>query len=181
MGRGQAGMTGLLKSGFGLRRHSGLPAAGRRRPESTPTGMQGVRRAQPSRGRAAPACSRQVGNRPPRKRGPGCWADCGSWSCGGYLVWSFPPGGNGLNKPLDSSFRWNDDGRIPACACLQQAGRNDGAGGSPFPPGGCGRPWARSRAAARRGWGSVWVWPLARHGRAGPACLLRQVAGGWAG
>ena len=29
MGRGQAGMTGLLKSGFGPRRHSGLPAAGR--------------------------------------------------------------------------------------------------------------------------------------------------------
>ena len=44
MGRRQAGMTGLLKSGFRLRRHSGLPAAGRRRPESTPAWMQGVER-----------------------------------------------------------------------------------------------------------------------------------------
>ena len=25
-------------------------------------------------------------------------------------TWSFPPGGNALNRPLDSSFRWNDDG-----------------------------------------------------------------------
>ena len=24
-------------------------------------------------------------------------------------MWSFPPGGNGLSKPLDSSFRWNDN------------------------------------------------------------------------
>ena len=24
-------------------------------------------------------------------------------------TWSFPPGGNGLSKPLDSSFRWNDN------------------------------------------------------------------------
>ena len=29
-------------------------------------------------------------------------------------VWSFPLSGNVLNKPLDSSFRWNDGGRIPA-------------------------------------------------------------------
>ena len=24
-------------------------------------------------------------------------------------TWSFPPGGNAVNRPLDSSFRWNDD------------------------------------------------------------------------
>ena len=25
-------------------------------------------------------------------------------------MWSFPPSGNVLNKPLDSSLRWNDGG-----------------------------------------------------------------------
>ena len=25
-------------------------------------------------------------------------------------TWSFPPSGNALNRPLDSSFRWNDNG-----------------------------------------------------------------------
>ena len=150
-------------------------------------------------------------------------------------MWSFPPGGNGLYRPLDSSafvpdtalpprpgghpsrggelepprrlvpdlpaagrrrsttarlsspnalhpcrrasmqasFRWNDDGGIPACARLQQAGRNDGAGGCPFSLGGYG--WPQGRAAERWGGGRHGFGHRLNKGHRG-ACLPR--AGG---
>ena len=39
-------------------------------------------------------------------------------------MWSFPPGGNGLYKPLDSGLRRNDNGGFQLSpACRGQAGR----------------------------------------------------------
>ena len=104
-------------------------------------------------GRAAPACSRQVWNKRPRRERPGGEGLAGLAKCPHPVVTPvvIPATRKWIIKPLDSSLRWNDGRGLRSGVCQAwQRGCRDG--NPPVPSSSSFRPACSRQAQAGIQW-----------------------------